>query len=176
MTDDAELVTGIRAHIDDAAQRLRDAGARDEALAHYRPAHRVLRVFPRASVMEPLGRVWHLGVLLLAADGTLYTAGATTRVVPPGYPGHHSVSAEERREHRAAAERSTLERGDIVNYNATPVELDADALRSSTGPLFVRDGSALVRWSRTVGDEHARPFDDYLDERVQLLITPPEGA
>jgi hypothetical protein len=33
-----------------------------------------------------------------------------------------------------------------------------------------------VRWSHTFADASAMPLEDYLRDRVELLVHPPEGA
>ena len=83
---------------------------------------------------------------------------------------------EVRRALRAAAQRGGFRDGETVNFGAEPIPLEVEALRDSTGPLFVRDGRALVRWSAAAGDEAATGFAAYLAERVDLLAHPPEGA
>ncbi|MET0976423.1 MAG: hypothetical protein ABWX82_12200 [Leifsonia sp.] len=169
------IVAGIRAVLTDAAGRLAAAGARDEALAEFVPARRVLLVTRRA-VMVPLGRVWRLGVLLLDRAGNPYQEGLTTRAVAPGRTQYQSESAEVRRAYRDAAFRGRFPEGETVNFDASPIELDAPGLRSSRGVLFVRGDDAVVRWSATVGDDAAIPLDAYLADRVDLLIHPPQGA
>ena len=175
-SDDERSIAGIRSALHDAASRLAAAGARDEALAVFIPARRRLAVFTKRATMVPKGRVWRLGVFLLGHDETLYATGATTRAVAPGHPGYQSLSAENRREQRAAAFRGPFARGETVNFDAAPIELEADGIRSSSGPLVLRGRAAVVRWSPTAGDDTAMPFDAYLSERVDLLINPPEGA
>lgn len=126
--------------------------------------------------MVPIGRAWRLGVFLVTADGALLEAGSSTRAVPPGYPGHQSVSAENRRAHRAAAHDGPFVEGETVNFDATAVTFDPDVLARSSGRLFMRDGRALVRWARGSDDDAAADFADYLDGRVQLAVDPPAGA
>ncbi|HEV7622537.1 MAG TPA: hypothetical protein VGO26_00255 [Amnibacterium sp.] len=173
MTDDT--LAEARDLVRRTAAELAAAGARDEALAEYVPARRVLLV-DRPARMLPVGRVWRLGVLLLAPDGSLLATGGITRAVEPGHPGHVAASVEDRREHRAAAFRGPFARGETVNYDAVPIRLDAAALREAPGPLLLRDGQVLVRWSASLGDDAAAPFAPYLTERADLLLHPPEGA
>jgi len=165
----------LRRLLAETAAALAAAGARDEALARFVPARRVLGL-PRAPAMRPLGRVWRLGVFLLDADGTLRATGGITRAVEPGHPGHVAASIEDRREHRAAAFRGPFARGETVHYDAPAIPLDAERLRAATGPLFLRDGRALVRWSPSVDEASAAPLAGYLRERADLLLHPPEGA
>ncbi len=178
MTDasTAPAIELIRSTIHDCRARLQQAGARDEALAEFVPARRVLRLFTRESRMIPIGRAWPLGVFLLTADATLFAAGSTTRAVPAGYPGYQSISAEQRREFRAAAARGPFSQGETVAFDAVAIDLQEDALTRSNGPLFIRDGRPLVRWSRSAPDAAARPFEEYLTERTDLLIRPPDGT
>lgn len=173
--DDERIVSGIRAALDDAVDRLTAAGARDEALARFEPSRRVMLITRKAR-MIPLGRAWRLGVFLLARNGTLHATGSITRAVAPGYPGYQSISAESRREQRAAAFRGPFQPGEPVNFDAQVIELDAESLRTSRGPLFVRADTPLVRWSPSAGDDTALRFDAYLEDRVSLLLNPPEGA
>jgi len=173
--DDERAVDGVRAALARTAAELAAAGVPDEALGRFVPGRRVLGIVGRPS-MKPLGRVWRLGVLLLARDGTAYATGAITRAVEPGHPGHMAVSTEQRREVRAAAHRGPFAEGETVNYDAEPIALDAAALREGSGPLFVREGRALVRWSASADDASAAPFDRYLAERTDLLLHPPERA
>ena len=175
MNADEDAVAAVRALVRRTAAELAAAGARDEALAEFVPAHRVL-LLDRPARMQPLGRVWRLGVVLLAADGSLRATGGITRAVEPGHPGHMAVSVEDRREHRAAAFRGPFARGETVNYDAAPIPLEVEALTTGRGPLLLRDGRVLVRWSASLGDDAAAPFAPYLAERVELLLHPPEGA
>lgn len=174
-TDD-RVVVRIRTLLRRTADALAAGGARNEAHAVYAPPRRVL-VVERNAVMRPLGRVWRLGVFLLDADATLFATGSIVRAVEPGHPGHVAISTEDRREHRAAAFRGPFVRGEAVNYDAMPIELTPEALREASGPLFLRDHRALVRWTTAPsGDATAIELEPYLAERVDLLLHPPEGA
>lgn len=175
MADEEGVLAGIRSELDRAVDRLAGAGARDEALAEYVPERRVLGV-PRKPVLKSLGRVWRLGVFLLGADGSLYETGLTTRALEPGRPAYQSASAEQRREYRAAASRGRFPHGETVNFDALPVVLDVDALRASTGRLFLDGDRARVRWNATAGDADAVELAAYLADRVELLAEPPAGA
>lgn len=173
---DADAVAAARTLLERTAAELAAAGARDEALARFTPGRRILGVAGRPA-MKPLGRVWRLGVLLLARDGTLLATGAITRAVEPGHPGHVAVSSEHRRAVRAAAHRGPFAEGESVNYDAEPIDLDPAALRGASGPLFLDDdGRLLVRWSASADDSVAAPFERYLAERADLLLHPPERA
>jgi hypothetical protein len=172
--DEAAVAAG-RAAVADAVQTLTAAGARDEALAEFVARRRTLGI-PREPVLRPLGRVWRLGVVLLAPDGTLSATGSLIRATPVGRPQNLSSTAEARRALRAAAERGHFAPGDTVDFDARPIELGVDALRASRGPVYLREGRLLVRWSAAAGDANAREFIPYLAERVDLLAHPPEGA
>jgi hypothetical protein len=165
----------VRALLAAAADRLREAGAPDEAIAAFEPAGRRFG-FARRARLEPLGRGWRLGVLLLEADGGVRATGSVTRAVPPGHPGHVAVSTEARREVRAAAYRGPFRPGETVHYDAPRIELTTQALRAATGPLFLRGDRPLVRWSVSAGDDAARDLEPYLAEQVDLLLHPPQGA
>ena len=171
--DDARVLSDAREMTDAARGRLREAGARTEAHARYVPPRRVLLI-QRAATMEPLGRVWRLGVLLLDADGGLHGTGSLTRAVPTGHPNLQSLSAETRREYRQAALKAGFDQGETVNFDTVPIEWDAGLLRSSDGPLVLTDDGLGVRWAATAAA--LVPFERYLAERVELLLHPPEGA
>ena len=171
--DSEDAVAEIRALLDRAVKRLSAAGARDEALAEWIPEHRVLLIM-RPPVLRSLGRVWRLGVFLLGSDGTLYETGLTTRALEPGRPAYQSQSAEQRRAYRAAANRGRFAHGETVNFDATEVVLDVEALATSTGRLFLNGDKPFVRWSNAGAD--AIDLAAYVEDRVQLLVEPPGGA
>lgn len=173
--NDEDVVVGVRRLLNAAVAQLNGAQARDEALGIFQPARRVMLI-RRAPVMLPIGRVWRLGVLLLDSGANVYATGSTTRVLQPGRPAFQSLSAEKRRMYRAAAFRGPFARGETVNFDASPIPLAADELRAGSGPLFVRGARALVRWNPAVGDDAAVDLDSYLNDRVGLLVTPPDGA
>ncbi|MDR6972166.1 hypothetical protein [Leifsonia shinshuensis] len=174
-TTDDPVVAAIRAVLRDAVSTLLASDARREALAEYVPARNALFI-RREPVLRRIGSVWRLGVFLVDAEGVLRATGLLVRATPPGRPQYQSQSAEERRALRAAAQRGRFRNGETVNFGAPVIDLDPEALAASDGPLFVRDGRALVRWSPAAGDTGARAFADYVGERVDLLAHPPEGA
>jgi hypothetical protein len=173
-TDD-DAIAGIRAALRDAVGRLTAADARQEALAEYEGARRRFLI-PREPVLRRIGAVWRLGVFLLDSTEVLRATGTLVRATPPGRPQYQSQSAEGRRALRAAAQRGRFHDGETVNFDAPPIELDPAALRDATGPLFLREGRPLVRWSAAAADADARDFGSYLAERVDLLAHPPDGA
>jgi hypothetical protein len=179
-TGDDQAIAAIRESLGRARARLAEAGARDEALAEFVPSRRVLLI-TREATMVPVARVWRLGVLLLGTEfgsgpGGLWATGSITRSLEPGRPAYQSESAEQRRAYRAAALRGHFPKGETVNFAAAAIELDAGALAVSAGPLVLDGGRALVIWNATLGRDSATPLDAYLDDRVDLLIHPPEGA
>ena len=174
-TGDDRAIAAVRASLERARSRLTAAKARDEALADFVPARRVMLI-TRDATMVPVARVWRLGVLLLGTAEGLWATGSITRSLEPGRPAYQSESAERRRAYRAAAFRARFAKGETVNFDARPIELDAAALAASAGPLVLDAGRALVVWNATLGRESARPLDEYLDDRVGLLVNPPEGA
>ncbi|GAA1828825.1 hypothetical protein [Agromyces salentinus] len=164
----------VRRLVAEAATELEAADARRETLAEYIAERRVLG-FPRAARMTPVARVWRLGVLLVAEDGGLHGTG---RVVRAERAARRSITAEsvaEQRALRAAAVKGGIAEGETVDFDARPVDLDELARDAASGPLVVRDGAVLVRWSPSQPDALA-PFERYLAERVELLAHPPERA
>lgn len=169
-TDEAALAHA-RAVLQQFAERLARAGARDEALARYEEPKPMLGIIPRRPTMRAIGRAWRMGALLLQADGSVWATGISTRVAEPGRPQHHTASVEIRRGYRAAALQGGFPLGETVNHHITRIVLDA-TLIDGPGPLVVRDGGAWVRWG---SDEPVR-LQHYFDDLAELLLHPPEGA
>lgn len=162
---DARLEQELSRLLRSTAERLQTAGARDEALGEYRKK-RGLMGLGGAVALTPAGRAWRLGVLLLAADARLFAVGSTTRAVPPRHPNNQSLSGEERRAHRAAAYEGRFPVGEVVNFDYTPLAVDAATLREGAGPLGVTEGVIVVEWAR--GQKRV-PLAGYLTERAGLL-------
>jgi hypothetical protein len=157
----------VRALLAVAVQRLERCGAADEALADFVRRRRLLGI-ERSPVMQPVGRAWPLGVLLLGRDGALFATGKITRAVPAGYPGYQSPGLEVRRGYRAAAHAGKFVEGDTVNFDTTRIELDE--LDAASSPLFLDEqGGVRVRWNPTNLGQ-SRALDAYLDDRVGLLV------
>ncbi|WP_349899239.1 hypothetical protein [Parafrigoribacterium soli] len=165
----------IRGLLVDAVAELEAARAKTELLAELTERRRLFGLV-RPLVLKPIGRVWRLGVLLLARDGSVFATGEITRAMQTGRPTFQSPGAEQRRSYRALALRSGLPEGETVNFNATAITLETEALRDSTAPLYVRGDEPFVRWSHSLGGEMSMPLDAYLRHRVELLTHPPEGA
>lgn len=167
-------VARLRGELEASAARLAEAGARSEVLAELVEPRRVLGI-TRAPRMAQLGRVWRLGVLLLAPDGAVH---ATGHVVRAELPARRSILADSVAEHRAwqaAAVRGGISTGETVNFDTTPVDLDALARAEASGPFVVQGGAALVRWNPTQPDALA-DAGRYLVDRVELLASPPSGT
>jgi len=135
-------------------------------------------VLRRPATMRPLGEVWRLGVLLLSPDGSLYAAGAATRSAERGRAGYQSRSREERREIAAAALRGGYPVGTPVNFGAIPLPLDEAGLLAlgDEAPVGVHDQAVRVRWRAGAPLAGAPTLEQYLAERVGLLVDPPLGA
>ncbi len=173
MTDGVQRARGL---LDAAADRLRAAHVRDEALGEYVEPRAVLGI-RREPTIRSLGRVWRVGALLVGSSpetaGRVWATGRITRVTDPGRQQFVSVSAEVRRAYRAAAAKGHFDAGDTVNHGATPIPLDS-TLVDAEGVLAVVDDVPVVRWSPTAGT--TVPLEGYLRDRVDLLVDPPRGA
>jgi hypothetical protein len=175
MTDAPEpALARVAALLSEAVAALRAAAARTEVLADLEPERRVIGI-ARAARMTPRGRVWRLGVLLLGDDGRAF---ATGRVVRAERPTRRSIPANavaEQRALRAAAVKGGIPEGETVNFDASPIDLDELARTGASGPLVLRGGEVLVRWSPAQPDA-LTAVDRYLADRVELLVRPPGGA
>ncbi|MET0303948.1 MAG: hypothetical protein ABW040_07835 [Microbacteriaceae bacterium] len=174
MPDLPAILASARATIDSAADRLAAADARTEVVAEFVAPRRRFGI-PRPATMRLEGRAWRLGVLLLTQDGALRATGETIRIVDPGTRSAVSHTAEVRRELRQAARRAGIAEGDTVDLGSRPIPLD-DSLASAVGPVVLRGDAVRVRWTPTGGDAALVDLDRYLDERVDLLVHPPQGA
>lgn len=142
----------------DLAGQLAARGARDEALGVWRE-RRVLGV-PRPPIIEPTGRAWRLGSLLLDRDGNLYAIGRVTRaVVPRDFNSDKTVAGEARRDEKRAAARGSFAHGETVNFDYTPIALDAPE-----PPIAIVDGELMVLDGRV-----RMPLWRYLTDRAGLL-------
>ena len=157
-----------------AVDELAAASARTEVLAAFVPERRVLGL-PRAARMTPTGRVWRLGVLLLDDDGHVHATGLVARAERAARRSVTANSVAEQRAYRAAAVKGGIPAGETVNFDTTPIELTAAGLRAGDGPVLLRGGEVLVRWSPAQPDA-VTPLGAYLADRVDLLVHRPEGA
>ena len=62
-----------------------------------------------------------------------------------------------------------------LRYTYVLIDFDELGRTAASGPLVVRDGEVLVRWSHAQPDA-LMPLDRYLADRVDLLAHPPQGA
>ncbi|WP_278103553.1 glutaminase [Microbacterium proteolyticum] len=152
-----------------AAARERLADAPRERIGELQEGRRLLGI-PRAPRIVDRGRAWHLGVLLLTDGGVLAT-GDIVRSRAEVRRGFAAESQRRRAELSAAAHRGGVPEGETVHIGWRA--LDPAALDARTAPLALRDGALSVRWSAQGG---YLPLARYLDERIDLLVHPPERA
>lgn len=164
-----------RVALDAAVDRLRASLARDEVIAKYESDRRILG-FRRRPTMNPIGRAWRLGVILLTSDAALRATGNVIRVTEPRRTSHPSNLSVERHIAREAAWRAGIRQGETVNYGTDPIELKEESLRLPGGVVLLRDDGLWVRWSAAGGDAAMTRFQTYLDDRVELLIALPRDT
>lgn len=136
---------------------------------------RLLSAFVGTRIV-PDGSVWPLGVLLLGVDRRgidgLWATGEVVRARPEDRRGYTAESARRRGELAAAASRGGF--ADGVAVQLPSMRIDVEAVEGeSAGPLGVVDGVVSVRWSPAAP---LTPLAPYLDERIRLLLAPPERA
>ena len=130
----------------------------DQALGAWRPVRTIFGV-PRPAVIDPTGRAWRLGALLIDSSGALYATGQVTRaLVPKDFNSDKTVAGENRREVQRAAARGAFRAGEAVNYDYRKLSLDPPS-----PPLSLVDGVLHVTDGATV------PLLEYLRDRVELL-------
>lgn len=163
--------------VDDAATLLNAARAR--LVAADAPRERLGEVVRprvlaglRAPKIVPRGDAWRLGVLLVG-ESTVYAAGNVVRAGDPGRRGFASDAARARAEVAAAATRGGFGDGETVHLDWKVLDLAALGRGEPTGPLALVNGTPSIRWSPAAG--HV-PLAGYLEERVALLLQPPQGA
>jgi hypothetical protein len=175
MTDAPEpALAQVAGLLDGAVAALRAGAARTEVLADLEPERRVLGI-TRAARMAPRGRVWRLGVLLLDDAGDVLAAGRVVRAERSTRRSIPANAVAEQRALRAAAVKGGIPEGETVNFDAHPIDLEELARTGASGPLVLRAGEVLVRWSLAQPDA-LTAFDRYLADRVELLVRPPGGA
>ena len=173
--DDLAAFSEIRAVLTWVVTQLAEFAPPMEQLGDYVPASTFLG-FPRRAKLLHLGEVWRLGIFLINNEGMLFRAGDNTRVVETSHIQHVSTYRTERYELMDAAFRGGFPVGSVVNFNASPVLVDVDSLARPSGPLFSRGPHAFVRWRTGASDDDAVSVADYMTERLELLLNPPEGA
>lgn len=160
----------VAALLEDARERL--ANAPREALGELVQPRRVLGV-GRSPRIVPRGEAWHLGVLLLTDDAVLAT-GDIVRSRREVRRGYTAQSQRQRAELAAAAFRGGFEEGRAVHIGWRSLDVAAlDARGEASDPLLIQDGVASVRWTAAGA---LVPLERYLDDRIDLLARPPQGA
>jgi hypothetical protein len=162
-------VSDIERMLRDARARL--SGAPREALGELQTGRRTLGI-PRAPRVLRRGAAWHVGVLLLTDDALLAT-GDIVRAREEARRGFTAESQRQRAEIAAAARRGGFAEGEPVHLGWAEIDVDQVAAGAASGPLTMRDGVPVVRWSAAGG---YLPLAAYLDERIELLAHPPTGA
>ncbi|QEW02009.1 glutaminase [Microbacterium lushaniae] len=155
-----QLLARARDRLDEAPQ---------ERLGELRQPRRILGI-ARSPRIVPAGSAWPLGVLLLTQDAVLAT-GEVVRARTEAVRGYTAESQRARAGLAHAASRGGFADGETVHVGW--VRLDPRDLRADTVPLAVQEGLPVVRWSAAGG---YLPLSRYLDERIDLLRSPPERA
>ena len=169
-THNSGVTDRVEALLDAARARLVAATVPRERLGEVvRP--RVLAGL-RSPKIVPRAEAWRLGVLLIG-ERDVYAAGNVVRAGDPGRRGFASDAARARAEVAAAATRGGFGDGETVHLDRKILDLSALARGQATGPLALVDGIPSVRWSPAAGFV---PLAGYLDERIALLLHPPQGA
>jgi len=127
-------------------EQLLAAGIPDEALGVWRPEKKIFGV-PRPPAMDPVGRVWRLGALLIDREGTLYRTGKLTRaIVPKDFNADKSLAGEAHRDIQRAAARGSFRAGESVNYEWMRLSPDEAAALVAPEPVekYLADRLALL--------------------------------
>ncbi len=128
-------------------EQLLAAGIPDEALGAWRPEKKIFGV-PRPPAIDPVGRAWRLGALLIDRDGVLYATGKLTRaMVPKDFNADKSLAGEAHREIQRAASRGAFRPGESVNYEWTRLtpEQAAELVSPTTVEAYLRERIELLR-------------------------------
>lgn len=155
--------------VSDAATELAKRGVSTVTLADFSPATKRF-LFTKKAAFTPRAEVWSLGVLLIAVDSTLYTAGETTRAVQPGYPGHVSHERERRREFTKVAFESGFAPGTVIYFDSPEIALHPGAILPDDSALTETDGEIRVRWNRKLPHTSTVPLERYLNEQLELKL------
>lgn len=167
--DAAAVLRDVRAVLARAVQRLSAADAPTEVLGRRVAPTKRFGLFPVAERIVPIGRAWRLGVLLLTSDGLLHGVGEQTRAKRLERVGYVAESARRRDELRDAAARGGVPVGQSVDFDTVELPLDGPG-PFGVGPMELRDGAAVVRWAPGTPLQAAVPLNDYVSERVDLLV------
>lgn len=165
----------------ETAARLRDAGVATDATGELIGAHRVLGLFPRAPRVRRTGAGWRLGTLVVTTEGALIVGATTTRAHREERVGYAAESARERDELRHAAFRGGFVQGATVHVGGQIVDWIAESAPRSDAVvagdvLVLRPDGVAVRWAAGASAASASPIEQYLAERADLRIDPPQGA
>jgi hypothetical protein len=156
-----------------AAARERLVGVPTEPLGELIAPRRVLGVARTPRIVHR-GSAWHLGALLLT-DRAVLATGEIVRSRREAPRGFTAQSQQRRSELAAAAFRGGFAEGTPVHIGWRELDLDdaGIAADAASGLLASVDGVVSIRWSPTGGYV---PLAAYIDERVELLRHPPQGA
>nr|WP_274635954.1 glutaminase [Microbacterium bovistercoris] len=152
----------------DAARR-RLAELPRERLGELVVPRRILGI-ARPPRIEPRGTAWHLGALLLTDDEVLAT-GDILRAREDVRRGFTAESQRERAALAAAARRGGFAEGEPVHIGWERLDPAALARGEASGPLAMLGSVPGIRWSRTGA---LVPLEGYLDDRIALLLAPPD--
>jgi hypothetical protein len=130
----------------------------------------------RSGRLRRRGEAWRLGIFLMDANGNLFRAGETVRAENLPHTDHNLAYKAERREIAYLAFRAGYSPGTVVNFRAARIDVDVESFASGTGPLFVRGRDVAVRWRIGAPDVEAVLLNDYVAERLDLLLNPPVGS
>jgi hypothetical protein len=155
-----------------AAARTRLAAAPRESLGEIVEPGRLRALLGAGPRIVRAGSAWRVGVLLIG-DDAVFEEGEVLRAGDPGRRGYAAESARRRAELRAMALRGGFPEGETVHLGWRPLDLDAVAAGGRSGPLGWDDGRPAIRWSQAGS---LMPLASYLDERIELLLTPRAGA
>lgn len=113
----------------------------------------------------PDGEAWRVGTLLIG-DGAVYEVGDVVRASEERRRGFTSEAARRRAEAEAMCVRGGFAPGTVVNVDHAELDLAALAAGRASGPLSVRDGQALIRWTQSGA---TMPLEAYLREKIDAL-------
>jgi hypothetical protein len=147
------------------------AAAPREGLGELVEPRRILGM-ARAPRIVPRGEAWHLGALLLTDDAVLAT-GEIVRARTEAIRGFTAESQRRRAELAAAARRGGFDEGATVHIGWRMLDPAAVERGAASDPLALVGGVPSIRWSAAGG---FMPLERYLDERIGLLLDPPQGA
>lgn len=155
--------------VSSTAALLAKRGVSTVTLADFVPPTRKF-LFTKKATFVSRAEVWSLGVLLISVDGTLHTAGETTRAVQPGYPGHVSHERERRREFTKVAFESGFTPGSVIYFDSPEIPVRPGGILPEGSALTEVDGEIRVRWNRTLPSSSTIPVERYIHEQLDLKL------